>query len=74
MQMSYNNQFYLFLDRIERRFMLYELKPREPDLDPSQLDGIIKERISDYILDAFRAPAEGLQEAQGMANTHRWKL
>lgn len=29
--------------------MLYELKPREPDLDQSQLDGMIKEKISNYL-------------------------
>ena len=28
MQMSRNNQFFLFIDRSEKRFLLYELKPR----------------------------------------------
>lgn len=72
MQMSYNNHYFLFLDKIKKRFMLYEVVPLQPSADQSKLDG--KQRISDFAGAAFSGPQQNLTEEQKAPSKHRWKL
>ena len=74
MQMSFNNHYFLFLDKIKKRFMLYEVVPLRPNIEKSKLDDIIKQKISHYIGKAFSVPQQNLPEVQKVPSMHHRKL